>query len=139
MHEDFALLRGIALPVERGSVRTAGIRIQDARMIRLLEVLLHAGTSIGGWSTKQIHAEVLERFNLNAGLYDIGSLRYDLRKLKGHGLIEREPGRYAQRLSGKGQRVAILFLLFHQRLYGPPRREPVPPSAGTVTPAQETK
>ena len=69
-------------------MRTAGIRIQDARMIRLLEVLLHAGTSIGGWSTKQIHAEVLERFNLNAGLYDIGSLRYDLRNLKGHGLIE---------------------------------------------------
>jgi hypothetical protein len=119
VHEDFALLRRIALPVERGSVRTAGIRIQDARMIRLLEVLLHAGTSIGGWSTKQIHAEVLERFNLNAGLYDIGSLRYDLRKLKGHGLIEREPGRYAWRLSGKGQRVAILFLLFHQRLCGP--------------------
>ena len=119
VHEDFALLRRIALPVENGSVRTAGIRIQDARMIRLLEVLLHAGASIGGWSTKQIHAEILERFSLNARLYDIGSLRYDLRKLKGHGLIEREPGRYAWRLSGKGQRVAILFLLFHQRLCGP--------------------
>ena len=119
VHEDFALLRRTALPVENGRVRTAGIRIQDARMIRLLEVLPHAGASIGGWSTKQIHAGILERFSLNTRLYDIGSLRYDLRKLKGHGLIEREPGRDAWRLNGKGQRVAILFLLFHQRLCGP--------------------
>jgi hypothetical protein len=119
VHEEFALLRRIALPVEIGSVRTAGIRIQDVRMIRLLEVLLHAGTAIGGWSTRQIHAAVLDRFSLTERGYTLGSLRYDLRKLKGHGLLEREPGRYAWRLSGKGQRVAILFLLFHQRLCGP--------------------
>ena len=97
-------------------------------------MLLHAGTSIGGWSTKQIHAEVLERFNLNAGLYDIGSLRYDLRKLeRPRPDSRREPGRYAWRLSGKGQRVAILFLLFHQRLCGPLAGSQFTPSAGTVT------
>ena len=33
--------------------------------------------------------------------------------------MEREAGRYAYRLTNKGQRVAILFLLFHQRLCGP--------------------
>ena len=32
-------------------------------MIRLLKVLLHAGTSIGGWSARQIHASVLDRFD----------------------------------------------------------------------------
>jgi hypothetical protein len=119
VHEDFALLRRIALPVESGSVRTPGIRIQDARMIRLLEVLMHAGITLGGWSTKQIYAALLDRFSLDPGRYTMGSLRYDLRKLKGHGLLEREPGRYAWRLTGKGQRVAILFLLFHQSLCGP--------------------
>jgi len=82
-------------------------------------VLLHAGTAIGGWSARQIHGVILERFSLSEAKYPIASLRYDLRKLKGHGLLEREPGRYAYRLSGKGQRVAILFLLFHQRLCGP--------------------
>ena len=118
-HEEFALLRRIALPVDNGATRTPGIRIQDVRMIRLLEVLLHAGTAIGGWSTKQIHAAILDRFHLSAQSYMINSLRYDLRKLKGHGLLERESGRYAYRLTPKGQRVAILFLLFHQRLCGP--------------------
>jgi len=119
VHEDFALLRRIALPVENGRVRTPGIRIQDARMIRLLEVLLHAGAAIGGWPAKQVHEAVLDRFELSPEVYRMNSLRYDLRKLKGHGLIERAAGRYAYRLTPKGQRVAILFLLFHQRLCGP--------------------
>ena len=118
-HEEFALLRRIALPVHKGSTVTPGIRIQDLRMIRLLEVLLHAGTAIGGWTSKDIHAAILDRFDLSAARYNINSLRYDLRKLKGHGLLERETGRYTYRLTAKGQRVAILFLLFHQRLCGP--------------------
>jgi hypothetical protein len=119
VHEEFAMLRRIALPVQEGSRRTPGIRIQDVRMIRLLEVLLHAGTAIGGWSTKQMHRAILDRFRLSAQSYPINSLRYDVRKLKGHGLLEREAGRYAYRLTSKGQRIAILFLLFHQRLCGP--------------------
>jgi hypothetical protein len=119
VHEEFSLLQRIALPIEEGGKRTPGIRIQDARMIRLLELLLHAGTAIGGWSARRIHAAVRNRFQISEPKYPLNSLRYDLRKLKGHALLEREPGRYAYRLSEKGQRVAILFLLFHQRLCGP--------------------
>ena len=118
-HQNFGLLQRIALPIRRGSVRVPGIRIQDVRMIRLCEVLLHAGASLGGWSSKQIHAAVLDRFRLTPQTYNLNSLRYDLRKLKGHGLLEREAGHYAYHLTDKGQHVAILFLLFHQRLCGP--------------------
>ena len=80
VHQDFSLLRRIALPVQQGSVRTPGIRIQDTRMIRLLEVLLNAGTSIGGWSTQTIYAAILDRFQLKPGSYSLSSLRYDMRK-----------------------------------------------------------
>jgi hypothetical protein len=119
VHEEFAFLRRISLPVQNGTVRTPGIRIQDVRVRRLLEVLLHAGTTLGGWTAKQIHHAVLERFSLTAEQYTINSLRYDLRKLKGHGLLAREAKQYRYRLTEKGQRTAILFLLFHQRLCGP--------------------
>lgn len=119
VHDDFTLLRRIALPVDAGGRKVPGIRVQDVRMIRLLEVLLHAGTAIGGWSARQIHEAVLDRFELAMDGYPLNSLRYDLRKLKGHGLLEREARRYAYRLTEKGQRVAVLFLLFHQRLCGP--------------------
>ena len=51
--------------------------------------------------------------------YGLNQLRYDLRKLKGHGLIERDGSRYAYRLRQKGIQVALLFLFFHKRLCGP--------------------
>jgi hypothetical protein len=51
--------------------------------------------------------------------YSLSQLRYDLRKLKAHGLIERDGKRYAYRLTDKGTRAALLFVLFHQRVCGP--------------------
>jgi hypothetical protein len=119
VHVDFPLLQRIALPVTVGSVRYPGIRIQDPRMIRLLEVLLHAGSRVGGCTAKQIHQAVLTTFQLSENKYRLNQLRYDLRKLKGHGLLERDGSRYAYRLTAKGVQVALLFLFFHKRLCGP--------------------
>ncbi len=45
--------------------------------------------------------------------------RIDLRKMRAHGLLERDGTRYAYRLTSKGAKVALLFVLFHQRLCGP--------------------
>ena len=119
VHGDFSLLTRIALPVVQGEKRTAGIRVQDPRMIRLLEVLLHASVGLGGWTTRQLLEEIHQRFGLSPERYRLNSLRYDLRKLKGHGLLERVDGSYRWRLTDKGRRVAVLFLLFHRRLCGP--------------------
>ena len=119
VHVDFPLLQRIALPITVGSVRYPGIKIQDARIIRLLEVLLHGCNTVGGSTAKQIHEAVLTTFQLSAKAYGLNQLRYDLRKLKGHGLLERDGRRYAYRLSGKGVQVALLFLFFHKRLCGP--------------------
>jgi hypothetical protein len=119
VHVDFPLLQRIALPVAVGSVRYPGIKIHDTRIIRLLEVLLHGGNVVGGGTAKQIHAAVLTTFQLSAKTYGLNQLRYDLRKLKGHGLLQRDGRRYAYRLTGKGVQVALLFLFFHKRLCGP--------------------
>jgi hypothetical protein len=119
VHVDFPLLQRIALPITIGAVRYPGIKIHDTRIIRLLEVLLHGGTHVGGWTAKQIHEAVLTTFHLSERAYGLNQLRYDLRKLKGHGLIERDGSRYAYRLTSKGVQVALLFLFFHKRLCGP--------------------
>jgi hypothetical protein len=116
---DFPLLQRMALPITTGSVYYAGIKIHETRIIRLLEVLLHAGNNLGGWSAKQIHQVILQSFQLSEKAYGLNQLRYDLRKLKGHGLIERDGSRYAYRLTSKGFQVALLFLFFHKRLCGP--------------------
>jgi hypothetical protein len=51
--------------------------------------------------------------------YGLNQLRYDVRKMKAHGLVERDGKRYAYRLTDKGTKVALTFVLFHQRLCGP--------------------
>jgi hypothetical protein len=119
VHVDFPLLQRIALPVQVGSVRYPGLKIHDARLIRLFEVLLHSGNLLGGWTSRQIHQAVLTTFRLTEKQYGLNQLRYDLRRLKGHGLLERAGKRYAYRLTAKGVDVALLFLFFHKRLCGP--------------------
>jgi hypothetical protein len=119
VHVDFPLVQRLALPVTIGTVRYPGIRIQDVRVIGLLEILLHGSTTVGGWTAQQIHQAVLEAFRLSPEAYRRNQLRYDLRKLKGHGLLQRDGRRYAYRLTTKGVQVALLFLFFHKRLCGP--------------------
>lgn len=119
VHVDFPLLQRIALPITIGSVRYPGIKLQDTRIIRLMEVLLHGGSTVGGWTARQIHQAILTTFQLSASTYGLNQLRYDLRKLKGHRLLQRDGSRYAYRLTPKGVQVALLFLFFHKRLCGP--------------------
>ena len=116
---DFPLLQRLALPITIGAVRYPGIKIHDPRVIRLLEVLLHGGSHVGGWTAKHIHHALLTTFHLSDSGYGLNQLRYDLRKLRGHGLLERDGSRCAYRLTPKGVQVALLFLFFHKRLCGP--------------------
>jgi len=45
-------------------------------------------------------------------------LRYDLRKFRAHGLLERPGRHYAYRLTPKCLKAALLFTLFPQRVCG---------------------
>jgi hypothetical protein len=119
VHVDFPLLQRLALPITIGSVRYPGIKIHETRIIRLLEVLLHGGSNVSGWTAKQIHQTILTTFAIAEKSYSLNQLRYDLRKLKGHALLERDGKRYAYCLTSKGMQVALLFLFFHKRLCGP--------------------
>jgi len=110
------LFQRLALPIPSGNTKIPGIKIQDTRMLRLMEVLLHRGTQLGGWRSRQIHEAILSAFQLTPEKYTLTQLRYDLRKLKAHTLLERDGSRYAYRLTEKGIRVALMFTLFHQRV-----------------------
>jgi len=88
-------------------------------MLRLMEVLLHPGTQLAGWRSRQIHQAILSSFQLTTDRYTLTQLRYDLRKLKAHALLQRDGHRYAYRLTNNGIRVALMFVLFHQRVCGP--------------------
>lgn len=84
-----------------------------------MEVLLHGGTRLAGWRTPQIHQAVLSASALPPSRYGLNQLRYDLRKLRAHALLERDGQHNAYRLTDQGVKVAVLFVLFHQRLCHP--------------------
>jgi len=117
VHFDFPLLQRLALPITCGNTRIAGIKIQDTRMIRLMETIMHTGVCINGWSSAQIHKTIIDSFELPD--YTINQLRYDLRKMKAHGLVKRNGRQYSYMLTEKGVNVATMFILFHKRLFGP--------------------
>jgi hypothetical protein len=117
VHVDFALFQRLALPVMAGKSKIPGIKIHDTRMVRLMEVLLHSGRQMSGWRTAQIHQLIASTYNPKH--YTLTQLRYDLRKLKAHGLLERQGRRYLYRLTDKGLKAALMFVLFHKRVCGP--------------------
>ncbi len=119
VHVDFPLFQRLALPTTIGRTKIPGIKIQDTRMLRLMEVLLHGGPQLGGWRTAQIHAAILQAFGLTTDTYSLTQLRYDVRKMKAHGLLQRDGRSYCYRLTDKGTKVAAMFVLFHKRVCGP--------------------
>jgi len=119
VHVDFPFFQHLAQPLQQGATRIPGLKIHDLRVVRLLEVLLHGSTTVGGWTTATIHQVVLTTYALSSERYRLTQLRYDLRKLRAHGLLQRHGRRYAYRLTAKGVKVALLFTLFHQRICGP--------------------
>jgi hypothetical protein len=119
VHVDFPLFQRLALPIASGKVKIPGIKIQDIRMLRLMEVLLNAGIQLNGWRTAQIHQAILATFGLSTDGYTLTQLRYDLRKMKAHGLLERDGKRYCYRLTEKGTQTALMMILFHKRVCGP--------------------
>jgi hypothetical protein len=119
VHVNFPLFQRMALPVASGKTIIAGIKIHDTRMMRLMEVLLHGGTQLNGWRCADIHRTILTSFALSPDRFTLTQLRYDLRKMKAHGLLERIGSSYRYRLSDKGTKAALLFILFHKRVCGP--------------------
>jgi hypothetical protein len=119
VHVEFPVLERLAQPVQLGAARVPGIKIHDTRMIRLMEVMLAGSLRPAGARAAEIHQALLTTYGLSASAYGLNQLRYDLRKMRAHGLTDREGNRYSYRLTSRGVRVAVLFVLFHQRLCGP--------------------
>jgi hypothetical protein len=131
-------LAALARPVVAGRRRVPGLKLEDDRVIRLLEGLLHPGTFVADWTTREVHAALLARHRLAAEDYRLGQLRYDLGKLRAHGLVERLGTSRRYRLTVRGLKLGVLLVKLRTRLLGPlvslatdqqPRRPTRAPSA----------
>ena len=129
---DRGALAALAAPVTMGTRRVPGIKLHDDRVIRLLDTLLHPGGLLGDWTTRQLHARIVARHRLSEHDYTLGQLRYDLGKLRAHGLAQRVGRSRRYRLTPEGVRLGALLVKIRTRLLGPlsadPALVPVPRS-----------
>ena len=116
---DYPLLEKLAQPCRLKSQRMAGIRLENDRIIRLLEVLMHSSSHVGGLSAADLHHTVLDAHHLTASQYTRNQLAYDLRKLRAHGLIERPDNRYVYALSNYGRKAAAMLVIVRNRILRP--------------------
>ena len=114
------VLARLAQPVLQGKTKVSGIQREQKRILRLLEVLLQGASGhLKRWTTAQLRQTVLEQCRLEEKDYTLNQVRYDLRKIRLHGLIERLPHRYAYRFTQRGQKLARLLIQLRKRIYGP--------------------
>jgi hypothetical protein len=116
---EYPLLEKLATPCRLKSQRMAGIRLDNDRIIRLLEVLMHGSSHLNGLTAADIHQAVLKAHHLTTRQYTRNQLAYDLRKLRAHGLIERPGNRYVYILSDYGRKAAAMMVIVRNRILRP--------------------
>jgi hypothetical protein len=120
VHGQWDVLAHLAQPLIQGKTKVSGIKLEQKRILRLLEVLLQGASGhLKRWTTAQLRQRVLEQCSLKEKDYTLNQIRYDLRKIRLHGLIERIPHSYAYRFTQRGQKLALLLIQLRKRIYGP--------------------
>ena len=106
-------------PVQRDGLRVAAIRFGAPRAMRLLEALGCAGLLLRAFSNAELRQVLVERLGGSAEEFTAGRVRYELAKLRGHGLVRKVKGRHRYTLTDLGYRAAVYFTKAHQRLLTP--------------------
>ena len=88
-------------------------------MLRLLDVLLHPGSFVADWTSRDALARLLDRHRLTETDYRLTQLRYDLGKLRAHGFVERIGRTRRYRLTARGLKLGVLLVKLRTRLLGP--------------------
>lgn len=116
---DTGALAELAKPVQQARRRVPGIKLNDDRLLRLVETLLYSGSLLGDWTTHDLLERVCARHRLDEENYRLGQLRYDLSKLRAHGLVTRLKKRNRYRLTQRGVRLAAVLVKTRTRFLGP--------------------
>ena len=119
------LFERIHQPYIREGQRTGALGFGDQRAMALAGSLCLVIHAVTGFTNKSLRGQV-------AGLlgkdYSSSQMSYDLRRLRLHGLIERQPGSNSYTVTPDGIRVAVFYTKLHARLLRPLLEADKPPA-----------
>ena len=99
--------------------RIAGLRIDDQRVVALMQILCLFVLLPEGFRNKTVRPLMAQALGVPPERYSAGRMTYDLRRLRLHGLIERMPRSFRYQVTDTGRRVAPFFAKVHARILRP--------------------
>jgi hypothetical protein len=106
-------------PVVVEDQRAAGLRFGDRRVHALMHALCLFALAPTGFRHREFRDHVAQLQSRNPDTYSAGSMTYDLRRLRLHGLIERVPRSHRYRITPSGAQVAIFYARLYTRALRP--------------------
>lgn len=119
---DRGQLRQLAQPTELANgKRIPGLKLDHPRQLALMHALVRFAHIAGAdtFTTRDLHPAAVAALDSTPDQYRLGSLRYDLSKLRAKGLVEKVPHSRRYRLLPQGYRICVLFLKLFERVYAP--------------------
>jgi hypothetical protein len=112
-------LHAVAAPVLVDDQRAAGLRLGDRRVHALMHALCLFALAPTGFRHGALRQHVAQLQGRDRTGYSAGSMTYDLRRLRLHGLIERIPHTHRYRITALGAQVAMLYARLYTRALRP--------------------
>jgi len=130
---DAGALDALPLPTHRGAQRLAGVDVQKPRMRRVMEAVLGLAPKPGGFTARDL-ADTTQALLSPGEIYTPRQAAYDLRKLRGKGLIERVGTSRRVQPKPPGIRTLAALLILREKVI-----KPVLAGAGTPKPGRPPK
>ena len=101
--------------------RIPGLKLDHPRQLALMHALVRFSHIAAGdtFTTAEIHSDTAEVLDLSTAEYSLGSLRYDLSKLRAKSLVQRVPKSRRYRLTKEGYQICVVYLKLFEKLYAP--------------------
>jgi hypothetical protein len=119
---DGGQLRQLAEPtVLANGKRIPGLKLDHPRLLAVMHALVRFAQIAAGntFSTAEIHPHAVDALGCSADKYSLGSLRYDMSKLRAKKLMEKLPHSRRYRLTREGYSICLVFLKLFERIYAP--------------------
>jgi hypothetical protein len=111
--------RQVTRPVVVDGQRAPALPFGDPRVQALLSVLVLFSLLPEGFANRDLREPLAQLLGVDPSLMTPGKMTYDLRRLRLHGLIERQPGTHRYRLTPTGLRAALFFTRLYARALRP--------------------
>ena len=119
---DRGQLRKLAQPtITPTGKRIPGLKLDHPRQLAVMHALVRFAHIAAGntFTTAEIHPAVIEALGCTPEHYTLGSLRYDLSKLRAKGLVTKLTNSRRYQLLPHGYSICLVFLKLFERVYAP--------------------